>query len=127
MDSKQIEATPSVAAIEGKTKDPQYLNSLERERNTFKQVYYLWLARFFIVLASFSMLFFVLASLSLFHLAPSVTVDPLLLVNQNDSTDAVLIVDPIARLAFARTSALSGMHGEGAAGVNLPRTRAPRS
>ena len=89
MDSKQIEATPKMTAIEGKTKDPQYLNSLEKERNTLKQVYYMWLARCFVALATLSMMFFVLASLSLFHLAPAVTVDPLLLVNQNDSMDAI--------------------------------------
>ena len=89
MDSKQIEGNAKVLAIEGTEKSPQYINQLEREQGGFRQLYYLWVSRFFILLASISMAFFVMASLSLFHLAPQVTVDPFLLINQNTSEEIV--------------------------------------
>lgn len=89
MDSKQIEGGTRTLAIEGDAKEPQYLNHLEEEHNSFRQTYYLWISRFFILTATVSMMFLVLASLSLFRLAPIVTVEPFLLTNQSDSENIV--------------------------------------
>ena len=76
-------------AISGAVDTPQYIKHLEKERTTFKQIYYLWVSRFFILTATVSMIFLVLASLSLFRLAPLVTVEPFLLINQSESDNIV--------------------------------------
>ena len=90
MDSKRIENETRLLSASDGAKSPQYINQLETEQSSFRQVYYLWVSRFFILTATVSMLFFVLASLSLFHLAPGVTVDPLLIINQNSSDEVVI-------------------------------------
>ena len=89
MDSKQIESETRLLSSSDEAKSPQYINQLETEHNTLRQIYYLWVSRFFILTATVSMIFFVLASLSLFHLAPAVTVDPLLIINQSSSEDII--------------------------------------
>lgn len=89
MDSRQIEGGTKTLAIEGDAKAPQYLDHLEEEQNSFRRTYYLWVSRFFILTATLSMIFLVLASLSLFRLAPMVTVEPFLLVNQSESENIV--------------------------------------
>ena len=89
MDSRQIESETRLLSSNDDAKSPQYINQLEKEHNTLRQIYYLWVSRFFILTATVSMIFFVLASLSLFHLAPAVTVDPFLIINQNSSDDII--------------------------------------
>lgn len=89
MDSRQIEGGTKTLAIEGDAKAPQYLDHLEEEQSSFRRTYYLWVSRFFILTATLSMIFLVLASLSLFRLAPMVTVEPFLLVNQSESENIV--------------------------------------
>jgi type IV secretory pathway component VirB8 len=86
---EKIEATTSRLAIEGHEKAPHYIEQLESEHSTIRQTYYLWISRLFIVTATLSMSFFVLASLSLFHLAPMVTVEPFLITNQSESENIV--------------------------------------
>ncbi len=89
MDAKQISGGTQRLAISGAVDTPQYIKHLEKERTTFKQIYYLWVSRFFILTATVSMIFLVLASLSLFRLAPLVTVEPFLLINQSESDNIV--------------------------------------
>lgn len=89
MDSKQIEGGRQVLAIEDSDTSPQYIEHIEDVRNTFRETYYLWISRFFIATATVSMMFLVLASLSLFRLAPMVTVEPFLLSSQGDSENIV--------------------------------------
>ncbi len=89
MDSKQISEGTQRLAIEGSASAPQYIEHLEKEHTTLKQIYYLWVSRFFILTAVASMIFLVLASLSLFRLAPLVTVEPFLLINQSESENIV--------------------------------------
>lgn len=76
-------------AIESDAGAPQYLDHLDEVRNTFRETYYLWISRFFILTATISMMFLVLASLSLFRLAPMVTVEPFLLNSQSESENIV--------------------------------------
>ena len=89
MDSKQLEGGQRVLAIESDASAPQYLEHLEEAHNSFRETYYLWISRFFILTAAISMMFLVLASLSLFRLAPMVTVEPFLLTSQSDSESIV--------------------------------------
>ena len=89
MDAKQISQGQAPLAIEGKTKEYNYINHLEEEHGALRQVYYLWVSRFFILLATLSVLFLVLASLSLFRLAPMVSVEPFLLISQSQTENIV--------------------------------------
>lgn len=89
MDLKHISEGSRPLAIEGDTKSPQYIDHLEKEQGSLRRTYYLWVSRFFILTATVSMLFLVLASLSLFRLAPLVTVEPFLLINQSESDNIV--------------------------------------
>ena len=68
---------------------PKYIEQLERTTHSAKMVYYLWISRFFVLTAVVSMSFLILASLALFRLAPRVTVEPLLLINNRDSAHLV--------------------------------------
>ena len=89
MNSPQITSGKETLAITGAVYEPKYINELEKEHNTLREVYYLWVSRFFILTATVSSIFLVLASLSLFRLAPMVTIEPFLLVNQNTSEGIV--------------------------------------
>ena len=95
MDSRQISGGTQKLALEGSSKEPQYIEQLEEEHSSLRQTYYLWVSRFFILTAVVSMGFMVLASLSLFRLAPLVTVEPFLIINQN-SSDGIVRDEPIA-------------------------------
>lgn len=89
METRQIEQGTTPLAIEGNASAKPYLDHLEKEERNFRQIYYLWVSRFCILTAIISMAFLILASLSLFHLAPMVTVEPFLLVNQSESENIV--------------------------------------
>ncbi len=89
MNSPQLENGQKTLAIGGTVAEPKYINKLDEEVSTAKQIYYLWVSRFFILTAVLSCLFLVLASLSLFRLAPMVTVEPFLLISQSSSEDIV--------------------------------------
>ena len=90
MNNSQIENGQQVLAISGSAAEPKYINKLEEETHSLRQTYYLWISRFFILTATLSCAFLVLASLSLFRLAPMVTVEPFLLINQSSSDEIVL-------------------------------------
>ena len=89
MNNPQLGNGQQPLAIGSNVSEPQYINKLEEENHTVKQIYYMWVSRFFILTATVSCVFLVLASLSLFRLAPMVTVEPFLLVNQSSSDDIV--------------------------------------
>lgn len=87
----QIENGTKIKALTDASKvaSPEFLSELEREKEGFKLVYYQWLAKFFIVTATISMLVLISSSLALFRLAPMVTVEPFLIINQDASEDIV--------------------------------------
>ncbi|MDD4556153.1 MAG: type IV secretion system protein [Alphaproteobacteria bacterium] len=60
-----------------------------REVQSSKMTYYVWLSRFFILLATISLMLFVSGSLVIFHLAPKVQVEPFLVINQDASREIV--------------------------------------
>lgn len=89
MENKIISNNGQSLAIEGKTKEYRYINQLASKQVGLRQKYYLWVSRFFIATATVSMIFLVLASLSLFRLAPMVEVEPFLLISQSESDNIV--------------------------------------
>ncbi len=91
-ENEQLTAKSADKLITSKGADNNQVNYLQQEEQTqgsLKQIYYLWISRFFVALAVVSMSFLVLASLSLFRLAPRVTVEPLLLIKNSDSDNLV--------------------------------------
>lgn len=87
--------TQPKAITDGNHDFPRFLEQTEKEKKGIKLYYYMWLSRLFIFLATLSLLLFLAASLSLFRLAPQVTVEPFLIINQNSSEEMV-VAEPIA-------------------------------
>lgn len=95
MTPNQIENGRQTLAIENTSvRTPEFLEKLERESEGAKLTYYLWLSRFFIVTAVVSLLLLVSSALALFRLAPMVTVEPFLVINQ-DSSEGIVREEPI--------------------------------
>lgn len=86
----QIEGGSKVFAIEdANARSPEFLEQMEKEKEGFKIHYYLWLSRFYIMTAIISMLVLISSSLALFKLAPMVTVEPFLIIRQDESQEIV--------------------------------------
>ena len=90
-----LNATKIKAITDGKQIFPRFLEKEEKTKKGIKLYYYMWLSRLFIFFATLSLLLFLAASLSLFNLAPQVTVEPFLIINQNSSEEMV-VAEPIA-------------------------------
>jgi type IV secretory pathway component VirB8 len=90
-----LENTKIMALTDKSGRTYHFLGQSEKEKYGVKTYYYLWLSRFFIFAAFVSLAVFLAASLSLFKLAPMVSVEPFLIINQNSSDDAVRY-EPIA-------------------------------
>lgn len=96
MDNNNILNNVKIKSItDGKNNFPRFLEQEEKTKKGLKLYYYLWLSRLFIFLTFLSLMLFLAASLSLFRLAPQVTVEPFLIINQNSSEDMVW-AEPIA-------------------------------
>ncbi len=95
MTPNQIENGRQTLAIENAAvRRPEFLEQLEKESEGAKLTYYLWLSRFFIVTAVISLLLLVSSALALFRLAPMVTVEPFLVINQ-DTSEGIVREEPI--------------------------------
>lgn len=83
-------------ALEGRgnKENVEFLETLDRETESLKLRYYTWLSRLFIFLAVLSCLFMVFAALALFRLAPLVSVEPFLIINQ-DTSQGIVRQEPI--------------------------------
>ena len=91
-----LESTKLMALTDSSGHTYRFIGQGEKEKQTQKMYYYLWLSRLFIFTATLSLFVFVAASLALFRLAPKVTVEPFLIIdNQNTSNDMVRY-EPIA-------------------------------
>lgn len=95
MDNKALEGTKILSITDSSGKKYNFVNSAEKEEQSVKMIYYLWLSRLFITAAVFSLLVFFSASLALFKLAPQVSVEPFLIIDQN-SSDKIVRYEPIA-------------------------------
>ncbi len=92
---KILEGSKILAITDKSGREYHFIGTAEKEKVSAKMTYYLWLSRFFIVTSAASLLLFLAASLSLFNLAPQVTVEPFLIINQN-SSDEIVRYEPIA-------------------------------
>lgn len=75
---------------------PSFINTLEREKESFKLRYYVWLSRLSILFAAASLLVLMSSSLALFKLAPMVNVEPFLIIKQ-DSSDGIVRQEVISK------------------------------
>ncbi|MBQ9732370.1 MAG: type IV secretion system protein [Alphaproteobacteria bacterium] len=89
MADKQIESGVQTKVITGNVTAPEFLNKLDKEKETLKHKYYMWLSRFYVLTATVSIMFLISLSLALFRLAPMVTVEPFLIINQDSSSEVV--------------------------------------
>lgn len=95
MSPNQIENGKQTLAIENQSAGrPEFITRVERQSEGAKLTYYLWLSRFFIVMATISLLLLISSSLALFRLAPMVTVEPFLIINQ-DASEEIVRDEPI--------------------------------
>ncbi|MDO4184012.1 MAG: type IV secretion system protein [Rhodospirillales bacterium] len=90
-----LENTKVMALTDKSDRIYHFLGQAEKEKHSVKMYYYLWLSRMFIFTAAISLAIFVAASLALFKLAPMVTVEPFLIINQSSSDD-IARYEPIA-------------------------------
>lgn len=97
MINKLENTNKTLALANGSQEHPTYayVTEDEKEVKTAKEIYYHWLSRLVILLTILSLLFFCAASLVLFKLAPQVTVEPFLLIEQDQSEEMVRY-EPIA-------------------------------
>ncbi|MBE6445383.1 MAG: type IV secretion system protein [Alphaproteobacteria bacterium] len=103
MVTQQIESGTQVKAISDQTKStPEFLEKMIAQTEGAKLTYYLWLSRLFIVTAVASMLLLISFSLSLFRLAPMVSVEPFLVINQDNSNEIVRY-EPITKDMASKT------------------------
>ena len=98
MNTNQIQNGNKTLAIEdaNKAAAPNFIEQLDPVAEGLKIRYYTWLSRFFILTAVASLLFLVFSSLALFHLAPMVTVEPFLIINQ-DTSEGIVRDEPISQ------------------------------
>ncbi len=95
METPQIQNGSRPLALENpNNKNYEFINHMDREAESSKMWYYLWLSRFFIVFATISLLLMISASLALFSLAPKVSVEPFLIINQ-DTSEGIVREEPI--------------------------------
>ncbi len=90
-----LEATKVMALTDKSGRTYRFLGQAEKEKHSSKMHYYMWLSRLFIFTATLALMIFLSSSLALFKLAPQVSVEPFLIINQNDSNDMVRY-EPIA-------------------------------
>lgn len=90
--------TQILAITDGSAPKPQqdlhYITDQDINDRSAKEIYYCWLSRLVILFAIISLSFFASASLVLFKLAPEVTVEPFLIIKQDDS-DSMVRYEPI--------------------------------
>lgn len=90
--NKQVYLTDAKAS-QGKAAQPQYkpkyITDSENTTTSSKEVYFRWLSRLVVLCAVLSLGFFLCATLVIFRLAPEIIVEPLLIINQNDSQTMV--------------------------------------
>ena len=94
-DNNLLNGNELKAITSGQKEFPRFLEHEETSKKSIKLYYCIWLSRFFIFFTTLSLLLFLAASISLFRLAPQVTVEPFLIINQNTSDDMVW-AEPIA-------------------------------
>ena len=91
-----LESTKVMALTDNSGRTYHFIGQGEKEKQTAKMYYYLWLSRLFIFTSVLSLAVFLAASLSLFKLAPQVTVEPFLIIGNQNTSDDMARYEPIA-------------------------------
>ncbi|MGN0914428.1 MAG: type IV secretion system protein [Alphaproteobacteria bacterium] len=92
--NNRLEGTKVLSITDANGIQREFVSEVEQEISGFKLKYYMWLSRLFVLFAVASLLLFMSSSLSLFKLAPLVTVEPFLIIQQ-DSSDGIVRNEPI--------------------------------
>jgi type IV secretory pathway component VirB8 len=97
--NKQVYLTDAKAAVRNQTATqpqykPKYITDSESSSYSSKEIYFRWLSRLVVLCAVISLSFFLSSTLVIFRLAPEIIVEPLLIINQNDS-DTMVRYEPI--------------------------------
>ncbi len=97
VENKQIPQGQKVLAIEDKNGGVnfEFINEVKKDNNHVKLTYYILLARMCVFFASFSCIYMILASLSLFRLAGLISIEPYLMMTY-DSSENIVRSEPIA-------------------------------
>lgn len=85
--------TSNVLSLPKRQEDVSFIGGY-REIASQKLGYFVWLSRLCIFIATISLVFFVMSTLVLFRMAPSVIVEPVLIINQ-DSSSGIIRNEPI--------------------------------
>ena len=85
----QLEGAKVLSLTDSNGQTHEFISETEQEKEGFKLKYYMWLSRLFIFFAILSLLVFMSFSLALFKLAPQVSVEPFLIINQDTSEGIV--------------------------------------
>jgi len=72
----------------------EFVKDVDVDTHSAREMYFRWLSRLVTLCAIISISFFLSATLVIFRLAPEIIVEPLLITNQNDSTN-MLRYEPI--------------------------------
>ncbi len=91
-----LETTKIMALTDGSGRTYNFIDKAEKEKRSAKMYYYLWLSRLFIFTTCVSMIVFLSFSLALFKLAPTVTVEPFLIISNQKTSDDMVRYEPIA-------------------------------
>ena len=90
----QIEGAKILSITDSSGQVHEFISEKEQEKSGFKLKYYMWLSRLFILFAIIALLGFMSLSLALFKLAPQVSVEPFLIINQ-DTSDGIVRAEAI--------------------------------
>ena len=85
----QLEGAKILSLTDSSGQVHEFISETEQEKSSFKLKYYMWLSRLFILFAIIALLGFMSMSLALFKLAPQVSVEPFLIINQYTSEGIV--------------------------------------
>lgn len=83
-----------ILSIGTNTPKQNFISVEEKEVETLKLKYYMWLSRLFILFAIVSLVVFMSSSLALFKLAPMIKIEPFLVINQDES-EGIVRYEPI--------------------------------
>lgn len=95
-EEKQLETTKILSLTDESGAPREFISEADKEVSGAKLKYYMWLSRLFILFATISLLVFMSSSLALFDLAPRVTVEPFLIIKQ-DNSEGIVRYEPIEK------------------------------
>lgn len=95
MNGQQIQGQQQRLITDANSTQVNFLEKEEKEKKSLKLYYYMWLSRLFIFFSFIGLSIFLASSLSLYKLAPQITVEPFLIISQ-DSSEKIVRNEAIA-------------------------------